>query len=191
MPTDRQQQILDAALALIVEEGLDSLTMARLARRVGVTEPALYRHFRNKHDLVRQLVRSLDAGFGAAFAALAPDTPPARALATLMDAVLAELARIRGVNFQFLSVSAYHRDTAIREELQALFRRQRERLAGYLRGAAGRGELRPGLDPDATALAFLGLCQGLVTRSLLSGWQVPPAADSRAVLDVFLKGVIG
>ncbi len=44
--------LLEAALQLIDEQGLDALTLRRLARRVGVTHAAPYRHFRNKAELV-------------------------------------------------------------------------------------------------------------------------------------------
>ncbi|MFW6247831.1 MAG: TetR family transcriptional regulator [bacterium] len=46
--TDRQHQIVDHAIEMIGEGGLSGLTMRRLSERLGVTEPALYRHFENK-----------------------------------------------------------------------------------------------------------------------------------------------
>jgi len=46
--TDRQQEILDAAIAIIAEEGIQRLTTKELSRRIGISEPALYRHFENK-----------------------------------------------------------------------------------------------------------------------------------------------
>lgn len=44
---------MEAARDLIVEAGLDSVSLRRLARRLGVTAPALYAHVRDKHDLLR------------------------------------------------------------------------------------------------------------------------------------------
>lgn len=46
--TDRQQEIVDAAIAIIAEDGIQRLTTKELSRRIGITEPALYRHFENK-----------------------------------------------------------------------------------------------------------------------------------------------
>jgi TetR/AcrR family transcriptional regulator, tetracycline repressor protein len=45
-------QIVRAALALLDEVGLDELTMRRLAQRLGVKAASLYRHIRNKDELL-------------------------------------------------------------------------------------------------------------------------------------------
>jgi AcrR family transcriptional regulator len=47
------------ALALADEEGLEALTMAGIAERLGVTPMALYRHVANKADLLDGLVELL------------------------------------------------------------------------------------------------------------------------------------
>ncbi|GAB3695349.1 TetR/AcrR family transcriptional regulator [Actinocorallia lasiicapitis] len=48
--------LLDAARALVAEEGLESLSLAALARRVGLSRPSLYEYFRSKDDLVAAIV---------------------------------------------------------------------------------------------------------------------------------------
>jgi AcrR family transcriptional regulator len=50
-----QPQVVRAALALLDEVGLDELTMRRLAERLGVKAAALYRHVRNKDELLSLL----------------------------------------------------------------------------------------------------------------------------------------
>lgn len=52
-------QVLAEALALADEHGLESLTMARVAERLGVTPMALYRHVASKADLLDGLVELL------------------------------------------------------------------------------------------------------------------------------------
>jgi AcrR family transcriptional regulator len=52
----RRGQILDAALAVFAEKGYEAGTMREIAARVGVTEPALYRHYAGKEALFEDLV---------------------------------------------------------------------------------------------------------------------------------------
>lgn len=54
--TDRGQEILDAALAIADEHGLDAVSMRAVAQRVGVTAMALYPHFSGKDALLDGLV---------------------------------------------------------------------------------------------------------------------------------------
>ena len=52
----RKGEILDAALHVFAEQGYASGSMREIARRVGVTEPALYRHFTGKEALFLALI---------------------------------------------------------------------------------------------------------------------------------------
>ena len=53
-PSDRRQQIIDAAIAYFAEVGFDGGTR-ELAKRLGVTQPLIYRYFPSKDDLIRQV----------------------------------------------------------------------------------------------------------------------------------------
>ncbi len=52
---DRRSQILDAALVIVHTKGIHSLTLREIADRVGVSEAALFRHFKGKEDIVDSL----------------------------------------------------------------------------------------------------------------------------------------
>ena len=52
---DTRQKILNAAADLIVEEGLDAARISKIAKRAGLTDGALYRHFDNKEDLLAEV----------------------------------------------------------------------------------------------------------------------------------------
>lgn len=45
MKTERQQEIIDVALKLINNKGIQGLTMKYRSRDIGISEPAIYRHF--------------------------------------------------------------------------------------------------------------------------------------------------
>lgn len=56
--SDRRQQILDAAIKFFSEEGFDGSTH-RLAKKLGITQPLIYRYFPSKEDLVREVYNSI------------------------------------------------------------------------------------------------------------------------------------
>jgi AcrR family transcriptional regulator len=65
----RREEILDAALDIADEQGLDAVSMRALADRVGVTPMALYRHVKDKAAL-------LDGMVGRLLAAVLPTEAP-------------------------------------------------------------------------------------------------------------------
>src|SRR5260370_18984633 len=60
MALDRAQ-VVNAAIELLDEVGLDGLTLRRLAEELGVQAPALYWHFKNKQELLDQMVVTISA----------------------------------------------------------------------------------------------------------------------------------
>lgn len=58
---DRQLEIITAAGEILDEFGVTGLTTKRLAERMGFAEAALYRHFRNKEDIIVTLLNYLAA----------------------------------------------------------------------------------------------------------------------------------
>ena len=56
----RQKEIIDAAISLIAQNGIEGLTTKTLAAAVGISEPALYRHFANKSEIVRAMLSCFD-----------------------------------------------------------------------------------------------------------------------------------
>lgn len=60
MALDRAQ-VVKAAIELLDEVGLDGLTLRRLAQELGVQAPALYWHFKNKQELLDQMVVAIAA----------------------------------------------------------------------------------------------------------------------------------
>ena len=49
---ERQVLIVDEAIKIIHEMGYQSFSIRELSTRVGISEPAIYRHFLNKEDIV-------------------------------------------------------------------------------------------------------------------------------------------
>ena len=54
--TPRAREIVAAARAILEEEGLDALTMRRIAERLGIRAPSLYKHFPDKESLEAAII---------------------------------------------------------------------------------------------------------------------------------------
>lgn len=61
--TTTRDRSLRAALDVVRSEGIQELTTRAIARRSGLTQPAIYRHFDGKDDLVREVLGEIRALF--------------------------------------------------------------------------------------------------------------------------------
>ncbi len=94
----RQLEILEAAGAILYEEGVGGLTTKNLAKRVGFTESALYRHYSSKEEILAALLEYL-------YASMEQRLPPIAAMTEV--APDERLRRLFGSQLEFLAERPY------------------------------------------------------------------------------------
>lgn len=83
-----RRAIIAAGRALLEEGGLDAVSMVTVARRVGIKPPSLYKHVRNRSELLAAMATDAADELGGllAQAAVRPGDPPAARLTALAEA---------------------------------------------------------------------------------------------------------
>ncbi|MFE4451115.1 ScbR family autoregulator-binding transcription factor [Streptomyces sp. NPDC056796] len=153
--------ILRAGAEVFAEAGFAGASVSRIARRAGLTLGALYFHFQSKEELAREIVRAQPEQVPVAPAAhglqAAVDTSVLWATRLLEDPVL--LAGARLVMDQEYFVDPQE-DNSYQQWVDVLL--------PFLREAAGSGDLREGVDPEALARLVVNAATGLQMNEQLS-----------------------
>src|SRR3984957_13305443 len=76
-PQKRREQVIDAALSVIVQRGYEGVSIEAIARSAGVTRPVIYDHFTNLGPLLQALIEREEAYALEQLAAVGPATPAA------------------------------------------------------------------------------------------------------------------
>ncbi|WP_329204740.1 TetR/AcrR family transcriptional regulator [Streptomyces sp. NBC_00683] len=140
-PPDRKARIVAAAADLFREHGYHNVSVTDVAAAVGITAPALYRHFRGKPDLLLQVVQRT-------IAAVSQSVEESADLESYLRSSAAQALERRG-SAVLWQREARHLPTESREEL----RHTLGDIAGRL-GALVHAE-RPELeDPDLQLLSW-------------------------------------
>lgn len=100
--------IVEVALRVLVDHGIDALTLQRVAREIGLTTTALYRYFPSKDALVAALQRQAVAEIHREVAALVASIEPAL---QRRSPVVAALARVLAVARLYLELPRSHPET--------------------------------------------------------------------------------
>ncbi len=121
------QRVLDAALALFAEHGVDGTSLQQIADRLGVTKAAVYYHFRTKDDLIVALIGpafdELD-GVLASAEALSPGAHRQKvAVSSYLEYLLRHRATATWLNGDISAVArpvVWQRAKAVEQRLAAL-----------------------------------------------------------------------
>jgi len=56
--TKRQEEIIDISIGIIAEQGIQGLTIKNLSKKIGISEPAIYRHFDSKTEILLAILNN-------------------------------------------------------------------------------------------------------------------------------------
>lgn len=191
LPADERKAVtVEAVVELAAEQNPSEITTAAIAKRMSLTQGALFRHFSSKDAIFqavlewvaeRLLARTDKAADGA--------SSTLEALEAMFTTHIDFIARHPGAPRMIFAELQRHDDTPAKLMAQTLINRYRDRLGGLIKKGRDAGEIREEVDPKAAATLFIGMIQGLVIQSLLGGNSAKLKKDSPGAFAIYLEGI--
>lgn len=191
LPTEeRQAEIVMAALSLARDISPVSITTGDIANAVGVTQGALFKHFSTKDAIwlaAMQWVRE-HLLFELEHAARA-EPPGLLALEAVFRVHVAFVIAHPGVPRVIFHELQRAADSPVKQEVRALLKAYRQLLLEQFKAGKESGDLPIGLDTEAAATLFVGIVQGLVMQSMLTGKSAAMKTQAEGVFGIYLRGI--
>lgn len=167
---ERREVTVETVIELAAEQNPTDITTGAIAKRMGVTQGALFRHFPSKDAILQavmewvseRLLARIDKATSAA-------TSPLNALEAAFMTHIDFIADHPGVPRMLFGELQRAEQTVAKRMAQTLIQRYGERLGGLVADGKEYGELSAALDDRAAVTLFIGMIQGLVMQSLLAG----------------------
>ncbi|WP_339897394.1 nucleoid occlusion factor SlmA [uncultured Gilvimarinus sp.] len=171
----RRQQILESLAAMLEASPGARITTAALAREVGVSEAALYRHFPSKSKMFEGLIEFIEETIFSRIKLILSEEPQAlQRLEKILYLLLTFTERNPGIT-RLLTGDALTGETErLRNRVAQLFERVETQLKQIIREAELREGLRPNLPLSAAANMLMSLADGRITQFVRSEFRRMP-----------------
>lgn len=176
----RQAEIIATMLALAADRNPADITTTDIAKAMGLTQGALFRHFSSKEAIRLAVAEWIEARLMARLGEARQAAPDA--LQGLEAMFLAHVQFIRefpGVPRFVFAELQQPGDSPVCQCVHKIMQRHRQTVAEVLERAKATQLVRHDLDCHAAAALFLGAIQGLVIQAMLGG--VSAEIDERAL----------
>jgi AcrR family transcriptional regulator len=162
---DAKNKIISAALSIAAENGWDAVTLDAIARKVGVTKPALYVYFENRemllHEVISEVFRNVEMGIAATLEKKGDISTRIHDLAE----VFFEQQKSYATIFYQMPARVPH-DSPFREKMIQINDTNRNLIRDFLIRMKADKKIPQETDPDAVANAIIALTMGMQIRSL-------------------------
>lgn len=154
----RREQIAEAALAIVAGQGVRRLSMAGVARRVGLVPSGIYRHFSGKAAMLDAVLDLLEKRITDNVDAACRETDdPLDQLRGVLLRHVRFIREGRAIPRIIFSDDVHSGDPQRKQRIGAIIMGYAEKLAAIIRRGQAEGKIRAEVDPSAAALIFFGM----------------------------------
>ncbi|MEQ8408804.1 MAG: nucleoid occlusion factor SlmA [Gammaproteobacteria bacterium] len=171
----RKEQILQALARMLESSPGERITTAALAREVGVSEAALYRHFPSKARMFEGLIKFIEDTLFVRIARILKEEDKADQRCQKILTLLLTFADKNPGMTRLLTGDALAGETErLRERIAQFFDRLEAQLKQILREAQIRENLKPSISAAALANLLLASCEGRLAQFVRSEFKASP-----------------
>lgn len=174
----RKEQILQALAHMLEATPGGRITTAGLAREVGVSEAALYRHFPSKAKMFEGLIGFIEDSIFSRINRITQETPDALSqVRQILQLLLAFTEGNPGITRLLTGDALTGENDRLRQRIEQFYNRVESQLKQVLRDAELKQGLRTHSTPSITANLLLAAVEGRIAQFVRSGFRQAPTGD--------------
>lgn len=187
----RQKQMANAAAKIIIKYGSEHVTIKKIAKEVGFSETAIYRHFKSKQALLSFLIDDIEKTLLSEIEIDSSNGPyTLEILENIIRTHMSHVVRRRGVSFQIIDEIISLGDKKLNKQVYNVISKYTRRIKEILEKSAETGAIKPEVDLEAASIIFFGMTQGLVNIWALSQYSFNLEEKYSATWNVFRDAII-
>lgn len=185
----RRQQILESLAQMLEQSPGERITTARLAKQVGVSEAALYRHFPSKSKMFEGLIEFIEETiFSRVNLILEEDAGAAIRCEKILTLLLNFAERNPGIT-RLLTGDALAGETEkLRTRIAQFYDRLETQLKQILREAEIREGIRPSVPINVAANLLLAAAEGRISQYVRSEFSRLPTEQWQDQWSILMEG---
>jgi len=162
----RQEEIIDAALRLVEQQGFDNLSIAGIATAIDLVPSAIYRHFQGKEAIIEGLIEFVGKTLhDNILYVMRAEKETQKRLKLLLTLHLQFVRSKRAIPQILFSLLGSDKNVLLKRKILSVIFRYVEQIKDMITEGQSMAEIAPNVDPKSAAMLFIGLIQPLVILS--------------------------
>ncbi len=186
--TSRQTDIINAATELIGENGVQRLTTKSLAARIGFSEPALYRHFKDKNEILRSLLLHFKGTMGEGLKRIIySDKTGLDKLSDIVSYQFDFFVKFPAVIMVIFSETSFQNNKNLSRTVKSILDDKRKIIHDIVKSGQKDGSIRDDLDFEQISNIVMGSMRVTVLNWRLSDYNFDLLAESKKLINTIEK----
>lgn len=154
----RQEQIKKAVLEIIAEEGLHNISTRNLAKKIGFTEGAIFRHFSSKRDIIKGIMDDVANDLiGSLRSIVISPIKTEEKLFNYLCRNVKYLKENRGITILLFSEATHLGDKELKDKLNQILSEQKQFIIKMVKDGISEGLWDKNSNPEDVAMLYMGI----------------------------------
>ena len=155
--TKRQIEIINAATELINQGGIQQLTTKALAEKMGFSEPAIYRHFKNKTDILSSVLNYFGMGLKTKMTELIQSEDKGiEKLKQIIDFQFEHFSNHPAIVMVIFAETSFQYEEKLSSAVHNILTNKKERVEKIIKLGQSDGSIRSDVNIHQLATIFMG-----------------------------------
>ena len=189
LPTEiRQEQIKQAVLEIIYSDGLKNVSTRNLARHIGMSEGAIFRHFASKQDIILSIIADVQKEFIGSLQKVAnSEKDPGERLHEFLCTTVNYLTKNKGITMLMFSEASHRNDTGLKDSLRRIFNMQKNLVSKIILDGIASGEWDGNISTENVAMLYMGIPVSVNVELILNGGEFHAGNFCGRMMQLLLK----
>lgn len=176
----RQTEIIQAAMDIAGKEGLKAVTITNIARRISITDGAIYRHFSSKDDIIRGILDTIFLGMAQGVGEIITQGGTASSkLKNIIEFILHDFNENPAHDSFLFAEDLIFSNDSLRILIYNMLNTMQLYIQQIIEQGQAQKELTEGIDARNISLLLIGTIRVLVMKWKLSGYQFDLEEEGR------------
>lgn len=168
----RQIEIIEAATKLVGDKGIQNLTTKNLAAEMGFTEPALYRHFKGKTEILASVLNYYREGLQKGIKQIIDsDSSGIQKLETIMDFQFNTFSNNPAIVMVIFAETSFQYEKVLSEAVLKILTQKKKMIEEIIVFGQKDGSVRNDVNASYLASTFMGSMRFTILRWRLSNYN--------------------
>jgi len=171
MLSERQQQIIETSIGLIDQKGIQGFTIKNLSKAIGISEPAIYRHFESKFEILATILDAFKIQmlqFKEKF--IGENESALKKIENIYNAHFFYFTNKPAIISVIFAEEIFHNDKVLYQKINEILQENENLISQIIEKGQQTGEIKTEIDKNQITIMLMGSLRLIVKKWKMSSF---------------------
>ncbi len=185
--TERQNQIIQESIQLIADKGIQGLTIKNISKAIGITEPAIYRHFESKNDIILAIISTMKESTAEELSHIDDENPTLEKIKKMIQGHTNRFIKNPSLTAIIFSEEIFNNNSILAKPIRMMMKMNQNKLITMIEKGQVSGDVRSDIQAEQISLMVIGSFRFLVSKWHIMNFDFDLKKEVNEMLDAIEK----